>query len=180
VSAPAWAGAIYANAAETATARRLVSELALLERSALAFCRLLERWARGDAEPPTAARRRAALQDSAGAVAAALARLERPLERYLLELEPEAAEGRAWFSAAGQAELVDWAPVLSRAGVAVPAHTVTAAYLELAVLIRALEGLSTAVGLDAGPDRGSLWAGLFDLGDNLLGPARDDLVLLAA
>ncbi len=70
--------------------------------------------------------------------------------------------------------------MLERAGVRVPAHRVAAAYLELAVLIRALEGLSAAVGFDASPDRGSLWAGLFDLRDNLLGSAREELRLLAA
>ena len=38
-----------------------------------------------------------------------------------------------------------------------------AVYLELAVLVRALEGLTDAARLDTGPDRASLWAGLFDL-----------------
>jgi len=90
------------------------------------------------------------------------------LGRYLLELQPERAEGRSWFGEPGRAELVDWGPVLSRAGVRVPPHRVAAAYLELAVLIRALEGLSAAVGFGASPDRGALWAGLFDLRDNLL------------
>ncbi len=180
MSSPAWAEAIYAHAAEPRTARRLIAELESLEDAALAFCRLLERWARGDASPSTAGRRSAALQRSAEAVAAGIARLEAPLGRYLLELEPERAEGRSWFGEPGAAELVDWEPVLRRAGVRVPAHRVAAAYLELAVLIRALEGLSAAVGLDASPDRGSLWAGLFDLRDNLLGPARDELRLLAA
>ena len=53
-------------------------------------------------------------------------------------------------------------------------------YLELAVLIRALEGLTTAVRMEASPDRSSLWAGLFDLRDNLLGRTLDDLRALAA
>jgi hypothetical protein len=180
VSSPAWAEAIYAHAAEPRSARRLIAALSSLESSALAFCRLLERWARGDASPSTAGRRSDALQRSAEAVAAGIARLEAPLGRYLLELQPERAEGRSWFGEPGAAELVDWEPVLSRAGVQVPSHRVAAAYLELAVLIRALEGLSAAVGLDASPDRGSLWAGLFDLRDNLLGPAREELRLLAA
>ena len=48
-------------------------------------------------------------------------------------------------------------------------NRVAAVYLELAVLVRALEGLATAASLDALPDRSSLWAGLFDLQDTLLG-----------
>jgi hypothetical protein len=180
VSAPAWADVIAANAAEQRTARRLIAELTRLEGAALSFCRLLERWARGDAEPSTPGLRTAELQRSAERVASALAALERPLGRYLLELQPERAEGRSWFGEPGRAELVDWEPVLLRAGVRVPAHRVAAAYLELAVLIRALEGLSASVGFQASPDRGSLWAGLFDLRDNLLGTARDELLQLAA
>ena len=88
--------------------------------AALAFCRLLERWARGDAEPSTPPRRTLALRRSAERVASALASVERPLGRYLLELRPERAEGRSWFGEPGPAELVDWQPVLSRAGVNVP------------------------------------------------------------
>jgi hypothetical protein len=57
---------------------------------------------------------------------------------------------------------------------------VAQAYLELAVLVRALEGLGAAARLDACPDRASLWAGFFDLRENLLGGAVDDLRALAA
>jgi hypothetical protein len=67
-----------------------------------------------------------------------------------------------------------------RAGVRVPSERVAQAYLELAVLVRALEGLTSAVRIDATPTRGSLWAGLFDLRENLLGRALDDLRVLAA
>jgi hypothetical protein len=70
--------------------------------------------------------------------------------------------------------------VLSRAGVRVSPVRVTQAYLELAVLVRALEGLAAAVELQAAPDRSSLWAGLFDLRENLLGRAAEDLRALAA
>ena len=59
-------------------------------------------------------------------------------------------------------------------------HRVAVAYLELAVLVRALEGLSAAVRWEASPDRGSLWAGLFDLRENLFDRAQDDLRALAA
>jgi hypothetical protein len=48
------------------------------------------------------------------------------------------------------------------------------------MLVRALEGLNAAASLDAPPDAGSLWAGLFDLRDNLLGRALDDVRALAA
>jgi hypothetical protein len=69
--------------------------------------------------------------------------------------------------------------VLTRAGVRVVPERVAQAYLELAVLVRALEGLTSAARLDAPTDRASLWAGLFDLRENLLGRALDDLRALA-
>src|SRR5260221_1836353 len=81
--------------------------------------------------------------------------------------------------ALGGVELVDWEPVLTRAGVRVPPERVAQAYLELAVLVRALEGLTAAARIDATPSRASLWAGLFDLRENLLGRALDDLRALA-
>ena len=175
-----WADVISQHAAVPRTARRLIPRLEALEVAALGFCRLLERWSRGSAEPPTAAARCAALQEAAERVEEALHGLEGPLARYLLELEPERAEGTSWFGEPGAAELVDWEPVLLRAGVVADPNRVTAAYLELAVLVRALEGLSAAIAFGATPDRGSLWAGLFDLRENLLGRAQDDLHALAA
>jgi hypothetical protein len=57
---------------------------------------------------------------------------------------------------------------------------VAAVYLELAILLRALEGLTAAARMDSLPDRSSLWAGLFDLRDTLLGSTVDDLRALAA
>src|SRR4030095_8117917 len=54
---------------------------------------------------------------------------------------------------------MEWAPVLYRAGVAAAPHRVAHAYLELAVLVRALEGLTTAVRLGSAPDRPSPWGG---------------------
>jgi hypothetical protein len=175
-----WAEALRENAAEEATARRLIAQLVACEAAALAFCRLLERWARGEADPPTPGRRQAALRRAADRVETALTGLEQPLGRYLLELEPDRAEGRSWYGEPGAAELMEWAPVLYRAGVVVAPHRVTHAYLELAVLIRALEGLTTSVRLGTAPDRSSLWAGLFDLRENLLDGALDDLRALAA
>jgi hypothetical protein len=177
---PEWAAVIADHAVEEATARRLIGQLLAVEVAALAFCRLLERWARGEADPSTPGRRQAALRRAADRVETALSGLEQPLGRYLLELEADLAEGRSWFGEPGQAELVDWQPVLDRAGVKVAPHRIAAAYLELAVLVRALEGLSSTVRWQSTIDAGSLWAGLFDLRENLLGRALDDLRAIAA
>lgn len=177
--APTWADVLEECATEQATAQRLVRQLRACEISALAFCRLLERWARGDAYPPTAGGRQAALRRAADRVETALTGLEEPLQRYLLELEAEVLEGRSWYGGPGHGELVDWGPVLARAGVHSEPARVAQAYLELAVLVRALEGLTSAAQLDLPPGRASLWAGLFDLRDNLLGRVLDDLRALA-
>jgi len=176
---PTWADVLEECAAEPATARRLVRQLRACEIAALAFCRLLERWARGDAQPSTPGGRQAALRRAAERVETALTGLEEPLKRYLLELEAEVLEGRSWYGGPGAAELLDWGPVLTRAGVRVPPERVAQAYLELAVLVRALEGLTAAAAVELTPDRAALWAGLFDLRDNLLGQALDDLRVLA-
>jgi hypothetical protein len=177
---PEWADVIAEHAAEDRTAQRLIGQLAAVEVASLAFCRLLERWARGEAEPGTAGRRQAALRRAADRVETALAGLEVPIGRYLVELEADQAEGRSWFGEPGPAELVDWEPVLERAGVKVAPHRVAQAYLELAVLVRALEGLSATVRWESTLDVSSLWAGLFDLRENLLGRALDDLRAIAA
>jgi hypothetical protein len=177
---PEWAAVLVEHAAEDGTARKLIGQLLALEVSSLAFCRLLERWARGEAEPGTPGRRQAALRRAADRVETALAGLERPLGRYLLELEADQAEGRSWFGEPGPGELVDWGPVLDRAGVKVAPHRVAQAYLELAVLVRALEGLAATVRWQSTLDASSLWAGLFDLRENLLGRAMDDLRAIAA
>jgi len=175
-----WDSVIEGNAASELTAARLVFQLRACEASSLAFCRLLERWGRGDAMPATPGGRQAALRHAAERVETAIAGLEQPLSQYLLELEPERAEGRSWYGGPGAGELVEWRPVLDRAGVRACPNRVAAVYLELAVLVRALEGLTTAASLDAAPDRSSLWAGLFDLQDTLLGSTVDDLRALAA
>ena len=177
---PTWADVLEEFAAEPETARRLVGQLRACEISALAFCRLLEKWARGEADPSSPGERQSAIRRAADRAETALAGLEEPLKRYLLELEADALEGRSWYGGPGSAELVDWQPVLERAGVHVRPERVAQAYLELAMLVRALEGLNTAASIDAPPDRGSLWAGLFDLRDNLLGRALDDVRALAA
>jgi len=177
---PGWPEALARHGVEEITCRRLVAQLRACEASALAFCRLLERWARGEAEPSTAGHRQAALRRAAERAETALAGLEAPLGRFLLELEPDHAEGRSWYGEPGAGELRDWDAVLSRAGVSACRVRVAEVYMELAVLVRALEGLSASARLDSTPDRSSLWAGLFDLRENLLGRAVDDLRALAA
>ena len=180
VTEPTWADVLEEGAVEQPTALRLIAQLGACEASALSFCRLLERWARGDAQPATPGARQSALRHAADRVETALAGLEEPLKRYLLELEADVAEGRSWYGGPGAAELMDWEPVLTRAGVNVRPERVTHAYLELAMLVRALEGLSAAARIEAAPDAGSLWAGLFDLRENLLGQTLEDLRAIAA
>jgi len=175
-----WDSVIERNAASELSAARLVSQLRACEVASLAFCRLLERWGRGDAVPATPGGRQAALRRAADRVETAIAGLEQPLSRYLLELEPERAEGRSWYGGPGAGELVEWRPVLDRAGVRACPNRVAAVYLELAVLVRALQGLADSARLESAPDRDSLWAGLFDLRENLLDGALDDLRALAA
>jgi hypothetical protein len=177
---PGWPQVLNQYAVDEPTARRLTAQLRACEAAALAFCRLLERWSRGDAAPATPGARQAALRHAADRVETALAGLEDPLSRYLLELQPERAEGRSWYGGPGAGELVEWRPVLDRAGVRVCPHRVASVYLELAVLVRALEGLADAVRLDLVPDRSTLWAGLFDLRDTLLGSTVEDARALAA
>ena len=175
-----WPQVLVEHAPNELTARRLIAQLRACEAAALAFCRLLERWGRGDAQPATAGGRQAALRRAADRVETALAGLEAPLGRYLLELEADRAEGRSWYSGPGAGELVEWKPVLTRAGVHASPDRVAAVYLELAVLVRALQGLDDAARIDAPPDRSSLWAGLFDLRDTLFAATVDDLRALAA
>ena len=180
MAAAAWPDVLVHHAPNDRTARRLIAQLRACEVSALAFCRLLERWGRGDAAPSTPGAREAALRHAADRVETALAGLEAPLSRYLLELEADAAEGRSWYGGPGAGELVEWTPVLVRAGVSACPNRVTAAYLELAVLVRALQSLSDAARMDSAPDASSLWAGLFDLRDTLLGSTVGDLRAIAA
>jgi hypothetical protein len=175
-----WQDVLASYGASERTVASLVRSLTATGASAVAFCRLLERWARGEPEPCTAPRREAALRRAAERVETALTGLEAPLSRYLLELEPEAAEGRSWYGEPSAAELVEWDRVLARAGVGASPTRVAQAYLELAVLVRALEGLGDRARMGSPPDRGSLWAGLFDLRENLLNGALEDLRALAA
>ena len=175
-----WPEVLARHAPNELTARRLVAQLRSCEVAALAFCRLLERWGRGEAQPATAGAREAALRHAADRVETALSGLDSPLTRYLFELEADEAEGRSWYGGPGAAELVEWKPVLSRAGVSACPNRVAAAYLELAVLVRALQGLSDSARLGATLDTSSLWAGLFDLRDTLLGATVDDLRAIAA
>lgn len=173
-----WA-AVLVGAVSPETARRLSDALASCEQSALDFCRLLDSWRRGEASPSTAAARRQAMREHAADAENALVALDEPLGRYLLELQPGAAEGRSWYGQPGPAEVVDWEPVLDRAGLDADPTRVTQAYLELAVLVRALQGLASSAELKMQPTVSDLWAGLFDLRENLW-TAVEDLHKLAA
>ncbi|MDE3025943.1 MAG: hypothetical protein KGI93_10280, partial [Acidobacteriota bacterium] len=86
---PTWADVLEELAADQPTALRLVGQLGACEAAALAFCRLLEQWARGEPRPATAGARQAALRRAAERVETALTGLEEPLDRYLLELEAD-------------------------------------------------------------------------------------------
>src|SRR3954468_15995487 len=114
---PGWAEVLAFHAADTGTGPRVIAPLRAREGPARALRRLLERWARGDADPCTPGRREAAFRRAAERVETALVGLEEPLGRYLLELEPEQAEGASWYSEPSAAEFVEWEPVLRRAGV---------------------------------------------------------------
>ena len=116
-SRPGWPDVLAFHAADGGTGPRVIAQLRACEVSALAFCRLLERWARGDADPCTPGRREAAFRRAAERVETALVGLEEPLGRYLLELEPDEAECASWYSEPSNAEFVEWEPVLRRAGV---------------------------------------------------------------
>jgi hypothetical protein len=175
-----WQGLVRSYGVSESTATRLIRSLTASEVAALAFCRLLERWARGEPEPCTPERRQAAFRRAAERAETALSGLDGPLGRFLLELEPQGAEGRSWYGEPGAGEVLEWDAVLKRAGVVAAPHRVAHAYLELAVLVRALQGLADSARIESVPDRDSLWAGLFDLRENLLDGCLDDLRALAA
>ena len=126
---------------------------------------------RGTARPRSAAPRTAPRPRVAG--------LERPLDRYLVELEPEPAEGRSWYGEPGPRSCSSGRRWSNRAGVSRHPVRVTQAYLELAVLVRALEGLGRGSVRHGARPLVAL-AGLFDLRENLLGRAVDDLRAPAA
>ena len=168
------------NAAEERTGQRLIAQLSACEVAALSFCRLLERWARGEADPSTPGKRQAALRRAAERAETALVRPRAPARPVPARAPAGSAEGRSWYGEPGAGELRDWQDVLDRAGVSVSAVRVAQAYLELAVLVRALEGLRAAADIGSEPDRSSLWAGLFDLRENLLGRTLEDLRAIAA
>src|SRR5207249_11930372 len=81
---PGWAD-VLEDHVDWRTSHRLIAQLGACEAAALAFCRLLERWARGDAAPSTAGARPAALRHAAARIETALTGLDTPLNRYLLE-----------------------------------------------------------------------------------------------
>src|ERR671922_21582 len=103
-----WTTLMRSYGVEEGTATRLISSLTASEVAGLAFCRLLERWAKGEPDPCTPARRDAALRRAAERAETALTGLEKPLGRFLLELQPSGAEGRSWYGEPGAGEVVEW------------------------------------------------------------------------
>ena len=141
------------------------TQLRACEVAAIAFCRLLERWGRGDA---VAVRRQARDRRRSVTRRTGWRRrspgLERRSPRTWSNSSPTRAEGRSWYGGPGAAELVEWRPVLERAGVSACPNRTAAVYLELAVLVRALQGLEgRRAPRRVRPTASSLWAGLFDL-----------------
>ena len=98
-----WAGMLAGNAAEHSTARRLIAQLAACEVAALVVlpaARALGAWRCRVRPRPGGGRPR-----SAGPQSVPRPRLpgsSGPLGRYLLELEPERAEGRSWYGEPGR------------------------------------------------------------------------------
>ena len=179
-SRPGWAEVLAFHAADGGTGRRVIAQLRACEASALAFCRLLERWARGDADPCTPGKRQAAFRRAAERVETALMGLEEPLGRYLLELEPDEAEGASWYSEPSAAEFVEWEPVLSapacpsrRPASRARTWSWPSSSARSKVLPRPRSGMPSRTGRRSGP-------GLFDLRENLMGGAAQDLRALAA
>ena len=159
---------------------RLVSALRACEVASLAFCRLLDCWARGSRAPRTAGQRQAALRRAAERAETAVAGLERPLDRYLLELEPEVAEGRAVVrrARAGRALRMGAGASPRRGGRSSASGRAGLPRACGASSVRS-RGWRRRLVSPPHPDRTSLWAGFFDLRENL-GGAADDLRALAA
>ena len=175
-----WAGLLRSYEVSDETASRLIRSLVATEVASLAFCRLLDRWAKGEPEPPTAGRREAALRRAAERVETALAGLERPLGQYLIELRGDGAEGRSWYGEPGRgggARVGRRPAPRRRPRVAEPRR----AGLPRAGRPRARPpGPRRRRAMGSPPQRAALWAGLFDLRENLYDGAVDDLRALAA
>ena len=178
---PGWGEVIRGYAATERTARRLTEQLRACEAAALAFCRLLERWNRGEAVPATPGAREAALRHAADRVETALAGLEHAA--LALPARARAGAGRGALvvrrarvresSSSGARSSIG--PACMRARTASPPSTSSSPSSCGRSRVSPMPRASTRA-----PDRSSLWAGLFDLRDTLLGSTVDDLRALAA
>ena len=178
---PEWAAVIAEHAVDDETARKLIGQL--VSRRGVVAGVLPAARALGAAAMPTRARPAAARQRCAG--------------------QPTGSRPRSpGSSVRSGATCSSWRPTTRRGGRgsasrARPSSSIGSrcsnapasgsrriawrtAYLELAVLVRALEGLSAQARWQSSIDTSSLWAGLFDLRENLLGRAHDDLRAIAA
>ena len=108
----------------------------------------------GRAASPSPARRSAARRRSAGPPSGRRPRSRASSSRWAASCSsssrraPRAAPGTA---SPGPGEVVEWDAVLKRAGVVAAPHRVAHAYLELAVLVRALQGLADSARLESAP-----------------------------
>ena len=174
-----WAELVCSYGVSDATTARLVRSLVASEVAALAFCRLLDRWARG---VPSRLPCRVARRHSGGPQSGSRRRWQGSSARRTLPPRARAGRGRGPFVVrrAGRgrgARLARHAP----AGRCERVAAARCAGIPRAGRLRA--GARRLV--DGRPDAcragsGSLWAGLFDLRENLFGGAVDDLRALAA
>ena len=180
-TSPTWADVLEECAAEPATARRLIGQLRACEISALAFCRLLERWARGDAQPSTPGERQAALRRAADRVETAL---DRP--RGAAEALPARARGRG----ARRAVVVRRPRRRRAARLGAGAHAAPACACRRSASRRRTSSSPCSCARSRAsraaarsrrrPTARRSGPGLFDLRDNLLGQALEDLRVLAS
>ena len=120
---------------------------------------------------------RPALRHAADPVETALAGLERPLSQYLLELEPERAEGRSWYAGPEQGSSSSGVPS-SIGPASAPARTVLRPSISSWPSSSALSKDSPRP-WTRHPIVPSSWLAFFDL-HTLLGSTVDDLRALAA
>ena len=169
---PGWADLLVDYAPEGTTAQRLVGAAARvrgLGARVLPAARALGARRGAPSTPGRSARRRCAGPPSGPRRRSS--GLERPLDRYLLELETDQAEGRPGTGSPGRRA--------RRVGAgAEPRRSRCGAASGRAGVPRARRARPRAGGprdrraVRSAPDPSALWAGLFDLRENLLGGAR--------
>jgi hypothetical protein len=144
-----WADVLEANAATPRRRGGSSAQLRACEAAAIAVLPAARALGQGDAQPATPGARRAAFRHAADRVETALAGLEAPLSATCSSSSPTGPRALV-VRRPGAGELVEWRRCWS-ARASRAARTASAAvYLELAVLVRALQGLDDAARLDVG------------------------------